>query len=160
MFLRTREFCCRRRPGCWRRVCRLESIQDKQKVLSSFSNADSGRASAIHGRPCLDGRPIHGLVGRHGLYLFLLADLAGLGTRDSLTYLVYIFLLVTPTMISTYLHIRLFGLTLIAITVVDYTFLSFAYISFFCFLAGLGTLHLIYIIVWNKCCRECPELFR
>jgi hypothetical protein len=77
-----------------------------------------------------------------------------------LTYLIYVFLLITPTMISTYLHIRLFGLTLIAVTVVDYAFLSFAYISFFCFLAGLGTLHLIYIIVWNKCCRECPELFR
>lgn len=77
-----------------------------------------------------------------------------------LTYLIYVFLLVTPTMISTYLHIRLFGLTLIAIIVFDYAFLSFAYISFFCFLAGLGTLHLIYIIVWNKCCRECPEIFR
>jgi len=43
---------------------------------------------------------------------------------------------------------------------VDYAFLSYAYISFFCFLAGLGTLHLIYIIVRNKCCRECPEIFR
>lgn len=52
------------------------------------------------------------------------------------------------------------GLTLIAVTVVYYMFLRFAYISFFCFLAGLGTLHLIYIIVRNKCCRECPELFR
>jgi hypothetical protein len=38
-----------------------------------------------------------------------------------LTYLIYVFLLITPTMISTYLHIRLFGLTLIAITVVDYS---------------------------------------
>ena len=52
------------------------------------------------------------------------------------------------------------GLTLIAVTVVVYAFLTFAYISFFCFLAGLGTLHLIYIIVRNKCCRECPEIFR
>ncbi len=77
-----------------------------------------------------------------------------------LTYLIYVFLLITPTMISTYLHIRLFGLTLIAVTLVDYVFLSYAYISFFCFLAGIGTLHLIYIIVWNKCCRECPEIFR
>ena len=41
-----------------------------------------------------------------------------------------------------------------------YAFLAYAYISFFCFLAGLGTIHLIYIIVRNKCCRECPELFR
>lgn len=77
-----------------------------------------------------------------------------------LTYLIYVFLIIAPTMISTYLHIRLFGLTLIIIVTVVYAFLSFAYISLFCFLAGLGTLHLIYIIVWNKCCRECPELFR
>ena len=76
-----------------------------------------------------------------------------------LTYLIYVILLVTPTMISTYLHIRLFGLTLITIIVVVYAFLSFAYISFFCFLAGLGTIHLIYVIVRNKCCRESPELF-
>ena len=77
-----------------------------------------------------------------------------------LTYLIYILLIVTSTMFSTYLHVRLFGLTLIVITAVVYAFLIHAYISFFCFLGGLGTIHLIYIIVWNKCCRECPELFR
>jgi hypothetical protein len=76
-----------------------------------------------------------------------------------LTYVIYLFLLIAPTMISTYLHIRLFGLTLIAVTVIVILFLTFAYISFFCFLAGLGTIHLIYIIAWNKCCRECPEIF-
>lgn len=76
-----------------------------------------------------------------------------------LTYMIYLFLIVTPTIISTYLHIRLFGLTLIAIIAVVYAFLTYAYISFFCLLGGLGTIHLIYIIVWNKCCRECPELF-
>jgi hypothetical protein len=78
----------------------------------------------------------------------------------SLTYLIYVFLIVAPAMTSTYLHIRLFGVTLIVVTSVVYAFLTYAYISFFCFLAGLGTLHLIYIIVWNKCCRECPEIFR
>ena len=76
------------------------------------------------------------------------------------TYSIYLVLLITPAMMSTYLHIRLFGLTLIAVLIVVYAFLSFAYISFFCLLAGLATIHLIYIIVWNKCCRECPELFR
>jgi hypothetical protein len=76
-----------------------------------------------------------------------------------LTYLIYVFLLITPALISTYLHIRLFGWTLIAIIAVVYGFLTYAYISFFCFLAGLGTLHLIYVIVRNKCGRECPELF-
>ena len=61
-------------------------------------------------------------------------------------------------MISTYLHIRLFGLTLIIVTAVVVAFLTFAYISFFCFLAGLGTLHLIYIIVWNKCLSRMPGI--
>ncbi|MES2255565.1 MAG: DUF6629 family protein [Pseudomonadota bacterium] len=76
-----------------------------------------------------------------------------------LTYSIYVILIVAPPMISTYLHIRLFGLTLIAVLAVVFAFLTYAYISFFCFLAGVGTIHLIYIIIWNKCHRECPELF-
>ena len=76
------------------------------------------------------------------------------------TYAIYVFLIVTPPLISTYLHMRLFGLTLIAVIAVVWVFLSYAYISFFCLLAGMATIHLIYIIAYNKCCRECPELFR
>jgi len=60
---------------------------------------------------------------------------------------------------SRYVHMRWFGVTLIAVIVVDILFLRYAYISFFCLLAGLGTLHLIYIILRNKCARECPMLF-
>ena len=75
------------------------------------------------------------------------------------TYSVYLSLIVLPPLISTYLHVRLFGLTLIVIVTLVYLFLSYAYISFFCLLAGLGTLHLIYIILRNKCRRECPVLF-
>ena len=77
-----------------------------------------------------------------------------------ITYSIYVFLIITPTLMSTYLHIRLFGLTLITITLVVYAFLTFAYISFFCLLFALATVQLIYIIWWNKCCREHPELFR
>ena len=51
------------------------------------------------------------------------------------------------------------ALTIVAVVVVDILFLRYAYISFFCLLAGLGTLHLIYIIARNKCARECPVLF-
>ncbi len=58
-----------------------------------------------------------------------------------------------------YRHVKYFGLTLIGVVVVDYLFLSYAYISFFCLLAGLATLHLIFIIPHNKCSRECPVLF-
>ena len=67
--------------------------------------------------------------------------------------------LILPPALSHYKHVRHFALTLIAVVVVDFAFLQFAYISFFCLLAGLATLHLVYIILTNKCARECPELF-
>ncbi len=76
------------------------------------------------------------------------------------TYAIYLFLIITPPLISTYFHMRLFGFTLIAVVVVVWVFLTYAYISFFCLLAGIATMHLTYIILRNKCCRECPELFK
>lgn len=76
-----------------------------------------------------------------------------------LTYAIYLFLIVVPPLMSTYLHVRLFGLTLISVIAVVYFFLSYAYISFFCLLAGIATIHLIYVILRNKCRRECPMLF-
>ncbi len=76
-----------------------------------------------------------------------------------LTYAIYLFLIIVPPLMSTYLHVRLFGLTLIVVVAVVYIFLNYAYISFFCLLAGVATIHLIYVIVRNKCCRECPVLF-
>lgn len=71
----------------------------------------------------------------------------------------YLTLIILPPLLSRYLHIRYFSLSLIAVVVVDIVFLRYAYISFFCLLAGLATLHLIYIISRNKCRRECPMLF-
>jgi len=76
-----------------------------------------------------------------------------------LTYFIYLVLIITPPILSHYLHMRIFGITLILVVLVVWGFLSYAYISFFCLLAGLGTIHLIYIIVTNKCIRECPEIF-
>ncbi|MCF6220103.1 MAG: hypothetical protein L3J65_03235 [Robiginitomaculum sp.] len=75
------------------------------------------------------------------------------------TYAIYMVLLIIPPMLSTYKHMRIFGMTMIAVVVIVWAFFSYANISFFCLLAGAATLHLIYIIVNNKCCRECPELF-
>lgn len=77
----------------------------------------------------------------------------------ALTYAIYLVLIIAPPLISSYLHMRLFGVTLIMIIAVVWAFLTYAYISFFCFLAGLGSLHLLYIILGNKCCREQPLLF-
>lgn len=76
-----------------------------------------------------------------------------------LTNVIYLFLIIVPPLMSRYLHVKYFGLTLIAVIAVDFLFLRYAYISFFCLLAGLATLHLIYIILRNKCARECPVLF-
>jgi len=75
------------------------------------------------------------------------------------TNIIYLSLIIVPPLLSRYLHVKYFGLTLIAVVLVDFLFLRYAYISFFCLLAGLGTVHLIYIIVRNKCRRECPMLF-
>jgi len=75
-----------------------------------------------------------------------------------LTNALYLTLIILPPL-SRYRHVKYFGLTLVGVVVVNYLFLSYAYISFFCLLAGLGTLHLIYIIARNKCRRECPVLF-
>ena len=75
------------------------------------------------------------------------------------TNILYLALIILPPLLSRYRHVKYFGLSLIAVVVVDYLFLRYAYISFFCLLAGLGTLHLIYIILRNKCRRECPMLF-
>ncbi|MFV2031957.1 MAG: DUF6629 family protein [Gammaproteobacteria bacterium] len=75
------------------------------------------------------------------------------------TNILYVTLIILAPLLSRYLHVKYFGLTLIGVVVVDYLFLRYAYISFFCLLAGLGTLHLIYIIARNKCRRECPVLF-
>ena len=75
------------------------------------------------------------------------------------TYVIYLFLIIAPPLMSRYMHMRFFGGTIIAVVIVDVLLLRYAYISFFCLLAGLGTLHLIYIILRNKCARECPMLF-
>jgi len=75
------------------------------------------------------------------------------------TYVFYLLLIIVTPLMSRYLHVRYFSLTLIAVVTVDVLLLRYAAISFFCLLAGLGTLHLIYIILRNKCARECPMLF-
>ena len=72
---------------------------------------------------------------------------------------IYLVLIIVPPLLSRYRHIRYFGLSLVAVIGIDYFFLSYAYISFFCLLAGLATLHLIYIISRNKCGLDCKTLF-
>lgn len=76
-----------------------------------------------------------------------------------LTNVIYVLLIIAPPALSHYLHLRHFALTLVAVVIVDMVLMNYAYISFFCLLAGLATLHLVYIILANKYARECPELF-
>jgi hypothetical protein len=71
-----------------------------------------------------------------------------------MTYVIYLSLIIAPPLMSRYQHMRYFGGTIIVVVEVDILLLRYAYISFFCLLAGLGTLHLIYIILRNKCVRE------
>lgn len=75
------------------------------------------------------------------------------------TYTIYVFLVIVPPALSHYRHMRHFAWTVVAVLVLDATLLRYAYISFFCLLAGLATLHLAWIILTNKCAEECPELF-
>lgn len=76
-----------------------------------------------------------------------------------LTYALYVVLIVAPPALSRYRHMRHFALTVMAVVVLDVTLLRYAYISFFCLLAGLATVHLAWIILTNKCAEDCPELF-
>lgn len=76
-----------------------------------------------------------------------------------LTYAVYVFLIIAPPALSRYRHMRHFAVTVTVVLVLDVTLLRYAYISFFCLLAGLATMHLAWIILTNKCAEECPELF-
>ena len=76
-----------------------------------------------------------------------------------ISYTLYVFLIIAPPALSRYRHMRHFALTVVAVVVLDVTLLRYAYISFFCLLAGLATLHLAWIILTNKCAEECPELF-
>jgi hypothetical protein len=76
-----------------------------------------------------------------------------------ISYTLYVFLIIAPPAMSRYRHMRHFALTVAAVVVLDVTLLRYAYISFFCLLAGLATVHLAWIILTNKCAEECPELF-
>ncbi|WP_198672144.1 hypothetical protein [Pseudogemmobacter bohemicus] len=76
-----------------------------------------------------------------------------------ISYTLYVFLIIAPPALSRYRHMRHFALTVVAVVVLDVTLLRYAYISFFCLLAGLATVHLAWIILTNKCAEECPELF-
>jgi uncharacterized protein DUF6629 len=75
------------------------------------------------------------------------------------TYAIYMVLLIVPPFLSSYKHMHYFGGSMIAVLVIVTSFFIYANISFFCLLAGLATLHLIYIITANKCDQGCKELF-
>jgi len=76
-----------------------------------------------------------------------------------LTDAIYLVLIIVPSAISTYYHIRWFALTIVAAVAMGTLFLRYACISFFCLLAGLGTLHLIYIIARQRCAHVCRVVF-
>ena len=76
-----------------------------------------------------------------------------------LTKVIYEALIIVSPALSHFRHMRHFALTLAGVVVFDMVLLQYAYVSFFFLLAGLATLHLVYIILTNKCAQQCAELF-
>lgn len=74
-----------------------------------------------------------------------------------MTYVIYLVLIIMPPLISTYLHMLCFALTIVAVVVVGMLFLRYVYIRFSaCWQDwARGTC----IILRYECARECPVLF-
>jgi len=66
--------------------------------------------------------------------------------RREITNFIYLFVIFTPLLSSSNKDIRIFGGLLALVVVATYFFYSHAYISAFCFGAGLVSIYLIYLI--------------
>lgn len=66
-------------------------------------------------------------------------------------YLLYLFLIGLPPLLSSHLFVRVFGASLIAAIPLTYFFFSYAHVSVLCFFAALITTYLIYVIATDKC---------
>lgn len=64
----------------------------------------------------------------------------------SVTYTLYVALIIGPLLLSSYKHIRIFGLLVFAVLIITYVFFAYAYISVFCFGGALMSLYLVWMI--------------
>jgi len=65
------------------------------------------------------------------------------------TYILYVSFVVGPLLLSSHLHIRIFGLLVFSVLVITYIFFAYAYISVFCYGGGLMSLYLVWMIFSN-----------
>ena len=63
-----------------------------------------------------------------------------------LTYVVYLFVILAPLLTSSKRSLNIFGLLILVVIAVTYTFFSYAYISVFCFGGAVMSAYLIYVV--------------
>ncbi len=73
--------------------------------------------------------------------------------RREFTNAIYVFVVVVPLLTSSLPGMRVFGVLICGVILVTYLFFQFAYISAFCFGAGLMSLYLVHLIF-----RETPAV--
>lgn len=66
--------------------------------------------------------------------------------RRELTYLFYLSVILAPLLTSSKRGLNVFGLLLLVVLGITYTFFSYAYISVFCFGGAVMSLYLVYMI--------------
>jgi len=67
------------------------------------------------------------------------------------TYFIYLAIIGLPPLLSSYWHMRIFGLALIISVTLTYFFFVYAATSVLCFLGALATLYILFIILRDKC---------
>lgn len=76
--------------------------------------------------------------------------------RRELTYFIYIFIILAPLLTSSKRSLNIFGLLILVVIAVTYTFFSYAYISVFCFGGAVMSAYLVYVVFRNT--SSTPQL--
>lgn len=66
--------------------------------------------------------------------------------RREITNLIYVFVVVLPLLTSSMRGMRIFGAIILAVILVTFFFFQYAYVSAFCFGAGVMSLYLVYLV--------------
>lgn len=64
----------------------------------------------------------------------------------SMTYVVYLFVILAPLVTSSIREVNYFGYLVILVVLITYFFFQYAYISVFCFGGGIMSLYIVYMI--------------
>lgn len=66
--------------------------------------------------------------------------------QRELTNFIYVSVVALPLLTSSMSGVRIFGVIILAVILVTYFFFQYAYISVFCFGAGVMSLYLVYLV--------------